>query len=312
MTARDSPSLAIPRGWFRVGFEDESPPGSLRAVRYFGADLVLAVSESGAPQLFDAHCPHLGAHIGIGGTVEGESVRCPFHGWRFDRTGQCVEVPYARRIPPAAQLRAWPTVARNGILFAWHDAPGAEPAWEVPEVPEVGHADWSPLQHHRWRIRTRCQEIAENTADPAHFDAVHGFPGGGAELRFEGPRFHATNSFEAPGAKGERLASRLEVSWHGLGLGITRSTGALDLLFLGTTTPIDANEVETCFSFSVCRARGLEPDVGFGRACIAEAVRQLEQDIPIWENKRFLPKPLLCDGDGPIGRFRAWSAQFHE
>ena len=45
---------------------------------------------------------------------------------------------------------------------------------------------------------------------------------------------------------------------------------------------------------------------------IDEAVRQMEQDIPIWESKRYLEQPLLCDGDGPIGRFRSWSTQFHE
>ena len=43
----------------------------------------------------------------------------------------------------------------------------------------------------------------------------------------------------------------------------------------------------------------------------AEVSRQLEQDIPIWENKVYLSRPVLCDGDGPIGVFRRWAKQFY-
>ena len=42
-----------------------------------------------------------------------------------------------------------------------------------------------------------------------------------------------------------------------------------------------------------------------------EVSRQLEQDIPIWENKIHHDRPLLCDGDGPIGIFRRWCKQFY-
>jgi hypothetical protein len=40
-------------------------------------------------------------------------------------------------------------------------------------------------------------------------------------------------------------------------------------------------------------------------------VKQLNEDIPIWENKRYLERPLLCDGDGPIAEFRRWCLQFY-
>ena len=50
---------------------------------------------------------------------------------------------------------------------------------------------------------------------------------------------------------------------------------------------------------------------GVGKAFVAEIERQLEQDIPIWENKIQHEHPLLCDGDGPIGVFRRWSRQFY-
>ena len=48
-----------------------------------------------------------------------------------------------------------------------------------------------------------------------------------------------------------------------------------------------------------------------GKAFVAEVSRQLEEDIPIWENKIYLDRPALCDGDGPIGSFRKWCKQFY-
>ncbi len=48
-----------------------------------------------------------------------------------------------------------------------------------------------------------------------------------------------------------------------------------------------------------------------GAAFIAEVTRQFNQDIPIWENKIFLPQPALCDGDGPIPALRRWGKQFY-
>ena len=48
-----------------------------------------------------------------------------------------------------------------------------------------------------------------------------------------------------------------------------------------------------------------------GKAFIREVSRQLEQDIPIWEHKVYFDRPVLCDGDGPIGLFRKWCRQFY-
>jgi len=304
--------LPVPDGWFRVGFADELAPGQVRPLRYFDADLVLAVFEDGTPRVFDAHCPHLGAHLGHGGRIVGDALRCPFHGWRFARDGGCVGIDYARRRPPGARLRSWPTRVRNGLVWVWHHAEGAAPSWEVPDVGIVADPDWSLLLHERFSVRTHNQEIAENTADPAHFTVVHGFSQPGPmEISFEEFRYRAASSFEARRRDGTTIPSTLDVAWYGLGLGVTRSTGSLEVAFLGTGTPVDAEEVDYCFSFTVCEAKGFSLDHGAGRAAIDEAMRQVRQDIPIWESKRYLPEPRLCDADGPIPRFRAWARQFY-
>ena len=63
------PFTPFPRGWFRIAPDAVLSPGSVLAVHYFGRDLVLFRDMNGVPRLFDAHCAHLGAHLGHGGII---------------------------------------------------------------------------------------------------------------------------------------------------------------------------------------------------------------------------------------------------
>ena len=86
----------FPRGWFMIGASADASR-TPAAIRYFGKDLVLYRGESGTAYVVDAYCPHMGAHLAKNATsyivrdgehVEGESIRCPFHGWRSGTDGQ--------------------------------------------------------------------------------------------------------------------------------------------------------------------------------------------------------------------------------
>src|SRR5438045_4014627 len=105
----DGTSSIYPRGWFAVCFSADLAPGATRAVRYFGQDLVVYRGEDGVARVLDAYCPHLGAHLGVGGKVVGDTIRCPFHAWRFDGCGDCVGIPYLRngngKVPPGAKVK---------------------------------------------------------------------------------------------------------------------------------------------------------------------------------------------------------------
>ena len=125
----------------------------------------------------DAHCPHLGAHLAVGGKVEGDRLRCPFHGWAFDgESGACVDIPYGEgtRIPARAAARAYPTLERNGMVWAWHHAEGGEPFYDVPVVAEFDDPAWSPVVVRAFEVAVPAQDMAENNVDYAHFRFVHG------------------------------------------------------------------------------------------------------------------------------------------
>lgn len=130
--------LPIARGWYLALYADELPPGSVQSLDYVGRKLVIFRTEDGQVALADAYCPHLGAHLGIGGTVVGSALRCPFHGWEWEHSGACRNIPYTKRIPPNARLQTYPVVERNGAIWFWFDPAGAPPSFEVPVIAEWG------------------------------------------------------------------------------------------------------------------------------------------------------------------------------
>src|SRR5262249_38696229 len=112
-----------PTGWYAVAYSDELPPAGIVELKYFGVPLVLFRTESGRAVVMDAHCPHLGAHLGLG-KVEREGIRCAFHHWCFDSAGKCTDVPYAKKLP-RANVRAWPVREQSGFIFV-HFHPAQE------------------------------------------------------------------------------------------------------------------------------------------------------------------------------------------
>ncbi len=303
--------FTLPDGWFQVAYSDELAPGAVIPLRYFARDLVGFRSESGDARVLDAFCPHLGAHIGYGGKVVGDSIQCPFHAWRFDGTGACVEVPYAKKIPAKARLASLPTAEANGMVFVWHHAEGKPPQWSLPAVPEIGDPAWTPYRRHRWTIRTRNQEMAENAVDRAHFRYVHGTRNvPESEVSIDGPRLRSVQRAKLLTPRG-MVDGGIESNSFGFGCGITRFTGICETVLLGCTTPIDLETVDVRFSFTVKREHGNDTERGVGGAIIDDIVKQMGEDIPIWENKVFRPRPVLCDGDGPIALFRRWCRQFY-
>ena len=111
--AKTNPWTGFARGWFVLMFSDELAAGQVVPMKRFGQELVLFRTEAGQAKVFDAYCPHMGAHLGHGGKVRGEAIVCPFHAWKFDGTGKCVEIPYAKRIPPKAAVACWPVRERK-------------------------------------------------------------------------------------------------------------------------------------------------------------------------------------------------------
>ena len=168
------PLPTVPNGWYKALYSDELGVGEVKPLSILGREFSIYRGEDGAARVTDAYCPHLGAHLGHGGKVEGNAVVCPFHGWRWDGvSGRCLEVPYSKKIPARAEIATYPTREQNGYVMLWYHADGAAPLFEVDVIPETSDPRYRQYKRMRWELDSHVQEIYENIVDIAHFRSLH-------------------------------------------------------------------------------------------------------------------------------------------
>jgi nitrite reductase/ring-hydroxylating ferredoxin subunit len=304
--------LPIPNGWFAVAFSTELKVGEVKPVEYFGEEMVLIRTRSGQAKVLDPFCPHLGAHLGYGGRVMGETVRCPFHAWQFDgTTGACTHIPYSDQIPPRARVRPWDTQEKNGLIWVWHHAEQKPPEWDFPALPEFGDADWSEPRTFEIELEAHVQDTHENNNDPVHFQYVHGMaetPPGEIHFDEDTPHYRIINVSEQQTPLGTFETTLARDSW-GLGLTAVRTIGIPDagLLMYSATTPIDGQRVHSRWQLT-CTNNLV--DVA-GEEFMQGITKGVSDDLDIWKHKVHRARPVLCKDDTYLAQYRQWVRQFY-
>ncbi|WP_084727081.1 Rieske 2Fe-2S domain-containing protein [Rhodococcoides yunnanense] len=301
----------FPVGWYRIASSEDVKAGELVSMRWFGEDLICWRSaDGGEPRVFDAYCAHMGANIGRGGFVQGDTVVCPFHHWKYDCAGKNVEIPYRDKPQRGARQKVWTAIERNGQILVWNAPDGSEPDWTPPQLPEATDPEFVSIVSEKiWTVRTHVQEVFENTVDVSHFQFVHGVAGfGSVELVEDGPMFRATASVSMETSRG-KVDGAVESELWGLGLDIVRQVGIGRARSIFSVTPIDDEQVVATHTFFV--PGDADGPSRYGKAFMREFSRQIEQDIPIWETKLYRAKPRLATGENAILDFRRWATQFY-
>jgi 3-ketosteroid 9alpha-monooxygenase subunit A len=303
----------IPFGWFCVGYPEDFPVGEPRALYYFSRHLVGWRDETGEMHVHDAFCPHLGAHLGHGGHVEGCEIVCPFHAWRYDAEGSNTGIPYSDRVNRKARLRTYPTVERNGVVLTWYHPDEVAPQWEVPEIPELDdHPDWSTVIRTEYVIDASVQEMGENSVDSAHFRYVHGTATVPEILEYTTgfPEAVMRSSQRFPTPRGV-MDGRIDSHAYGPGVSLVTFGGIVDTVNFACTTPIEPDRSIVRFAFRFKTMGDEATTRNVGRAFVAEVDKQMHEDKPIWEHKAHLVRPALADNDGPFMKYRKWMTQFY-
>ncbi|MEX0601196.1 MAG: Rieske 2Fe-2S domain-containing protein, partial [Rhodothermales bacterium] len=253
---------------------------------------------------------HLGAHLGYGGTVEGDILACPFHSWRFDGEGVLVEVPYAKTQPDVLGrrcLKSWPVVETNRSIYVWYHPRNQQPAFDVTHMPELMEAgeEWTALITRQWTVHCHIQEAHENILDAAHFRYVHGVDPD-LQADFTGHQSYISMAAKKPDGNGAATITE----HNGPGQTWSRYTGFPEFIMLNPVTPIDDEIAE--FHVGVAFKRVIADKMPQVIDMVLEKIwEQIDSDIPIFEHKIYRTSPLYCDGDGPIEPFRQWYAQFY-
>jgi 3-ketosteroid 9alpha-monooxygenase subunit A len=321
---RGLPFSGVPRGWYQAAWSAELAVGDVRPLRCFDRELVIYRSTGGQAHVLDAFCGHYGAHLGHGGTVEGSSIRCPYHGWLWNGEGRNVEVPYGDGRCANRVLRTWPVVEASGIIFIWYSPDRSSPNWDPPSLPvpeDRGYFALYPGGTHEELVCFPAQYVVENMADLAHLKFVHRFEEIPELLHCapDGHRFKTVFQGQVPG-RGGYVHMVLTQEAYGLGLILTETADALETVGLTAMTPVDQTSMVMRFSRWVkCDDPTLEGQQPTGRALryiqnnVGEALKP-DGDRRIWENMRYPsnPGPIYTRDEARSLRLvRKWTEQFY-
>src|SRR5690606_34546041 len=114
------------------------------------------------------------------GRREGDCLRCMYHGLKFDRSGQCVEIPAQDRIPPNARVRVFPVEERHRWVWIWMGDPARADPSLIPDTHWLDDPQWRSLEGYT-HYSTDYLLIADNLLDLAHLPYVHPTTLGGSE-----------------------------------------------------------------------------------------------------------------------------------
>ena len=298
------------RAWHPVARGNEVTTAPLRT-RLLGDDWVVVrlPEPPGATTLaaFLDRCPHRFAPLSAG-TVDGSMLRCGYHGWCFDASGTCREIPAlgdAEHIPPRAVATVPAGLAeRHGMVFLAPDPPLTE-LLDIPEADDASfvHGTLEPIT-----ARVGAGLMIDNFLDMAHFPFVHAATIGTAEsATFElaverqdlGMRVHSRHPFpnrEDPGvAAGIRplLQERVLEYRYRAPFSICLR---IDYVEAGGTNVLDfyvqPEDDETCRIYTTVHRNDLGGDEARLAECIAFERKIVDEDLALQERYRDRRLPL--------------------
>ncbi|XP_063792207.1 cholesterol 7-desaturase nvd-like [Pseudophryne corroboree] len=325
-----------PNGWYHVLDSQLLLPGAVHNLTVCGEQVAVYRTQEGKVYVVDAYCPHLGANLAVGGQVVGDCIECPFHGWQFHgKDGKCARIPYAEKVPEFAKIKAWPCCEINETVFVWYHCDHIEPTWHVPEQEEITAEKWVYRGRTEHYVNAHIEEIPENAADIAHLRFLHE-PGilSGVDLRYTKSRiwdfFKHTwkvqwESEPAP----NKHCSQMILQHSSLIFGKHYSILDLDVVarqvgpgivflnfkhaFLGSgvivhcVTPVEPLLQKVSHAMYYQRnIPAFIPKFILRAECI-----QFERDVMVWNNKKYISKPLLVKEDAAIQKHRRWFSQFY-
>jgi phenylpropionate dioxygenase-like ring-hydroxylating dioxygenase large terminal subunit len=155
--------------WHPVAYSSEVGEGPMK-VRLLDEDLVI-VRLAGQLCAFYDLCVHRGTPLSLG-FVDGERLRCAYHGWAYDCSGACTEIPSVRggRIPSRARLRRFQIADRCGLVWVCLEE---SPRFDVPEFVHFADPDFRVLQVPAYDWECSAPRRFENVVDFAHFAWLH-------------------------------------------------------------------------------------------------------------------------------------------
>jgi phenylpropionate dioxygenase-like ring-hydroxylating dioxygenase large terminal subunit len=156
--------------WYAAAWDSELDRPTPLARKILGEDVVLYRRQGGVVAFVD-RCPHRHAPLSLG-RIEGDSLRCMYHGLLFDPAGRCTDIPRQEIISANLKVRAFPTAVRDKLVWIWMGDPGlADPA-AIPDCHWQDDPAWRSIPG-RLGFAASYMLIVDNLLDFSHLAFVH-------------------------------------------------------------------------------------------------------------------------------------------
>lgn len=156
--------------WYVAAWTPDLPTDAPTAVRILSEPIVLWQAD-GQWRAHEDRCVHRLAPLSQG-RCEGASLRCMYHGLRFDEAGRCIEIPGQDKIPDQARLRSYPVIDRHSWIWVWMGDPGLADADLIPKA--VGFDDPEYILGRGFLdYAAEARLINDNLLDFSHLTYVH-------------------------------------------------------------------------------------------------------------------------------------------
>ncbi len=165
--------------WYVAALDHELTDGKLLNRTVLGEHLLLYRGESGRVNVLNDRCPHRGALLSQG-RLEGDGVRCMYHGIKYDGSGKCTQIPGQDMIPPKLRVRSYPVLERGHFVWVWMgDAAKADPA-SILDLRYLEDSNWKGIPAYL-HYDANYLLIVDNLSDFSHLAFVHTKTLGGSE-----------------------------------------------------------------------------------------------------------------------------------
>jgi vanillate O-demethylase monooxygenase subunit len=171
--------MFIKNCWYVAAWSSEVEAGKPFARTLLDIPVVLWRDSSGKVIAMNDRCSHRGAPLSTG-RLEGDTLRCMYHGLLFNAGGRCVEIPAQERIPPGLDVGTFPVVEQHRWIWIWMGDPAKADPSKVPDNHYLDDPEWRSLEGYV-HYDTSYLMIADNLLDLAHVSYVHETTLGGTD-----------------------------------------------------------------------------------------------------------------------------------
>jgi phenylpropionate dioxygenase-like ring-hydroxylating dioxygenase large terminal subunit len=188
--------------WYVAGWDYEFTRGELHARTIINEPLVLYRKREGTLVALENRCVHRLAALSLG-CLEGDDLRCMYHGFKYAPDGQCVEVPGQKFVPPKARVRSLPVIEQHSWAWVWMGDPALADPSLIPPAVGLGDPQWV-LKSGFLDYEANYQLINDNLTDLSHLSYTH------RNSFLAGPNWINTQPTVTPLARGVRVERWIE------------------------------------------------------------------------------------------------------